>query len=205
MVDVSEDAGVGEGVVFRHGGVEFVRRRDLLLGLGDEVDELLAPLRPRRGLVVRLRRDPTKGRLPGADRVRLQPNQLHDGVDRLLIRRTAEENNVFARLAGVLTGISLILELGGRMGNVSARQKKDAFVGWVGAETDEDTTGAFVVRCIVGSDGETGSKGEWLAQLRDALQLGVRVEPHELHLAATIDGLDEGDLSIREAGILEYR
>jgi len=58
MIDETEGARAGEGVALGDGGVEFVRCRDRLLGLVDEADELVASIRARRGLVVRLRRDP---------------------------------------------------------------------------------------------------------------------------------------------------
>ena len=86
-----------------------------------------------------------------------------------------------------------------------ARQKEDALVGRVGAETEEDAAGAFVVGRVVGSDGEAERRREGLAQPGDGLQLGVGVEAHELRLAAAVDGLDEGDLSTGEAGVLECR
>ena len=204
MVDKSEDAGASGRVVLRHGLVEFVRRRDRLLGLGDEVGELLSTIRPGHRLVGSLRRDFAEGRLPGADQLRLLLDELRDVAEGPVIRGGTEENDVFAGLAGVLARISRIWEHGGRAGNVGAGQEEDALVGRVGGETDEDAAAAFVLRRVVGRNGETTERwGEGLAQLGDALQLGERVEAHELGLAAAVDGLDEGDLSVGEPGFLE--
>ena len=179
-------------------------RRDRLFGLGDAVGELLATIRPGRGLVGSLRGDSAEGRLPGADQLRLLLDELGDVAEGPVIRGGAEENNVLARLAGVLARISPVWERGGRAGNVGAGQEEDALVGRVGGETDEDAAAAFVLKRVLGSDGETAERrGERLAELGDALQLGDGVEAHELGLTAAVDGLDEGDLSIGEPGFLE--
>ena len=204
MVDESEDARASGRVALRHGVVEVVRRRDRLPGLGDVVGELLATIRPRRGLIGSLRGDSAERRLPGADQLCLLPDELRDVAEGSIIRSGTEENDVFAGLAGVLARISRIWEHGGRAGNVGAGQEEDALVGRVGGETDEDAAAAFVLRRVVGRNGETTERwGEGLAQLGDALQLGERVEAHELGLAAAVDGLDEGDLSVGEPGFLE--
>ena len=183
--------------------MELVGCRDLLLGGGDEGGKLVASVGPGSGLVFSILRDPVEGRLPAGNRLRLVPNELHNVAERVVIRFAAEENGVLASLTGVLASVGLVPKLWRRAGNVGARKTKDALVGLVGAETDEDATRAFVVRCAVRGDGETESQAERLPKGGSALQLGVRVEWHELRLAVIV-GLDEGNLNLGEPSALEF-
>ena len=111
------------------------------------------------------------------------------------------KNKLFERLARVLARIRHILKLGWRTSNVGARKKIDALVVIVGTETDEDAARALVARHSVRGDREAESEGEGLSEDTDALHLGIRVEGHELGLAATV-GLDNGYLSVGEPSLL---
>ena len=167
----------------------------------DETGELGASVGPRSRLILSIRRDPGEGRLPDGDPHGLVVDELRDVAERVGVGIGAVKNKLFERLARVLARIRHILKLGWRTSNVGARKRIDALVVIVGTETDEDAARALVARHSVRGDREAEREGEGLPEDTDALQLGIRVEGHELGLAAMV-GLDNGYLSVGDSSFL---
>ncbi len=88
---------------------------------------------------------------------------------------------------------------------MGAGQERNAIVALLGIEAEEQTASPLVVRRLERRDGRTESGRERLTQGGKTLRVEHRVEAHELGAGhvATVDGLDEGDLDLWEAGSLE--
>jgi hypothetical protein len=185
--------------------VELIRLLDLGLRSVDQADELVALCRDFLGLVLLPRGDLAEGQLPRGNGGHLVADELHDVADCIIERFGAEEKHVFTRMGVLLARVGLVLEERRRVGDMRAGQKPNALVSLVAAEAQEETARALVVRRLERRDRETESRREGLAKGRKALQVERRVEAHELgaRSLATVNGLDEGDLDVREASTLE--
>lgn len=190
------------GEVFRDEGVVVVSLLNLVLGTGDEANQLITLRRNTRKLALDLRWDFLQGFLPSRDGLGLVTDKLHDFGDSFIAGCATEQNKVLAGLAVEFLRIRQVPGDREGMGNMGASQKTQTIVGLVGIETDEQAASSLVEGVILGRNGDAKSGGEGFLKARKALRVVGRVEAHELALTA-VDGLDKGDLDLGEASFLQ--
>jgi len=177
--------------------VEGVDVDNLGLRLHDQVQVLLTPV----GDLLRLSgcglAHPAKDGLPVPDGAVEVGDGTHHALERVVVGRVAEGDDLLARAARLLVRQARVGMSGGRAGDVGASEEEDALA--VGALAEVQGAGALVEGCLQRRDEEAERGREGLAEVGDRVVVGVERE----HLGAgrvKDDRLAETDLEAIEAG-----